>query len=116
MNIAENLRERVAGRWLLLAIIGGLVGATISGVFGAIIGFALVTASPMAISFAAYFWARSAEWARLSVAEEYGQAAQKHMEDANIKSLRETLDEIGQEALDEVERAIERRDEGEEEL
>jgi hypothetical protein len=72
---------------------------------------ALAALSPLWIPVAAKLWTHNAEWARLAVAETYGKLVQKRMEEMGAQDLRNTLDQYGVEALDELEAAIRRREE-----
>lgn len=111
MNLKQHLRERAATRYLLVAI-GSLVTAGFLGGLSAVILVAIgLVLVPPAVCLTAYYWAHTVEWTRLSIAEEYGAAAQKRLEEAARNDLRRTLDPIGVEALEEVERAIQRREE-----
>lgn len=111
MNVYAKVKDQASKRMLCLIIGAGVGGWVAGGATVALAAAAVVIAAPMVLAVAAFFWVTSAEWTKLGVAELYGTAAQEKMEAAGRQHLRDTLDPIGQEALDEVERAVERRDE-----
>jgi hypothetical protein len=111
MNIYAKVKDQAAKRLICIGIGAGVGGWTIGGASVALAAIAVVVAAPMVLAVAAFFWTTAAEWTKLGVAELYGTAAQKRMEEAASHDLRESLDAIGQEAFDELERAIGRRDE-----
>lgn len=76
-----------------------------------ILAIATVAFAPLWIPALAKRWTHYAEWMKLSVAETYGKLTQQRMEELGAQNLRETLDQYGVEALDEVEAAIQRREE-----
>lgn len=111
MNVTQKVREAATGRYAVQLVAAAAFGYALGGFAVAFLAVTAALAVPSIVSTIAYFWTRSAEWVKLGITEDYGQAALKKMEAASRKSLRETLDSIGAEALDEVERAIERREE-----
>lgn len=111
MNVTKKVRQQNAGRFVILFIAACIAGFALGGTAGVVWAAALFIAAPSLIALAAFNWTLSAEWTRLGAAEDYGTAAQRTMEAANQQSLRETLDPIGQEALDELEAALARREE-----
>lgn len=111
MNIYEKVKEQATRRMIILCLGVVTIGFFAGGATVALAAVAGVLAAPMVIAITAFFWTTAAEWTKLGIAELYGAAAQQKMEAAGREQLRDTLDEIGQEALDEVEAAIERRDE-----
>lgn len=111
MNIYAKVKEQSSKRMLILLVAAGIAGYAIAGLVGLVWGVATAIAVPMVLAVGAFFWVTAAEWTKLGVAELYGTAAQKKMEEAASRDLRESLDAIGQEAFDELERAISRRDE-----
>lgn len=116
MNIMETVRNQAAGRWVilfLLAALTGLVGGITGAlpVIAAILAPVFVAVFPAAVGVASYFWTVCAEWTKLAVAEKYSEAAYRHMQAAQEDDLRSSLDSIGVEALDELNAAIQRREE-----
>jgi hypothetical protein len=110
MNLQQRIRERAASRFLILAIGAGVTAGFLGGLAAVVLTAIAMILVPVAVTLCAYFWAHSSEWTRLAIAEEYGQIAQRLMDEAARRDLRATLDPLGVEALEEVERAIERRE------
>lgn len=111
MNIYAKVKDQASKRMICLIIGAGVGGWVTGGAAVALAAIAVVIAVPMVLAVAAFFWTTSAEWTKLGVAELYGTAAQARMEEVGKQELRESLDVIGQEAFDELERAIARREE-----
>jgi hypothetical protein len=116
MNILETVRNQAGGRLVLLLVATLLFGIAANVVALPPIVYILcaLVASPAVIGVAAYFWTTAAEWTKLAVAEKYSQAAYEQMQQAQQADLRASLDMMGQEALDELNAAIERRDQSRE--
>jgi hypothetical protein len=110
MNTSKTLRNQIVGRAVLLI----LVAVAINWIAGWIIHPAILVlgllATPSALAFGAYVWGRTYEWMKLGVNEDYARAASQRMAQQMQEDLRDSLDVIGQEAYDEVQRAIQRRD------
>ena len=111
MNIYAQIKEQSSKRMALLLLAAAIAGYAIGGLAGLVWGLAIAVAAPMALAVGAFYYVTAGEWTKLGIAELYGTAAQQKMEEAASRDLRESLDVIGQEAFDELERAIARRDE-----
>lgn len=112
MNVTEALRDQASQRWIIIAIAAAVTDLLCGwAIAPALLVFILVCA-PLIIGLLSYFAARSYEWTKLGATEDYGKAAFEFQRRQEHQELRETLDVIGKEALDEVEAAIARRDEG----
>ncbi|HWC64606.1 MAG TPA: hypothetical protein VG777_00885 [Thermoanaerobaculia bacterium] len=115
MNILDQVRNAAGARLFLLIAATGLA-ALIAGITGtispalAIFGVFAVAALPGLVGTVAYFWTITAEWAKLAVTETYSKMAWKQMQEAQSTDFRATLDSVGQEAYDELQAAIARRD------
>jgi hypothetical protein len=117
MNILERVRNQAGGRIIILFIAALIFGIAANVVVLAPIVYVLaaLVASPATIGIVAYFWTITAEWAKLAVGEKYSAEAYRYTQKLQQEELRATLDSIGVEALDELNAAIQRRDEGREE-
>lgn len=113
MNILETVRNQAGARLILLFIATLIFGVASNVVALPPIVYVLVSllAAPAIIGVAAYFWTTAAEWTKLAIGEKYAEAAHARMRDLEQRELRDTLDPIGQEALDEVNASIARREE-----
>lgn len=112
MNTTEQLRNQATGRYVILALAAVLADLIAGWAIAPVLLIFIIAFGPLVISTAAYFVARTYEWSKLGVTEDYGQAAYKKMQAQMQADLHESLDDIGKEALEEVNRAIERREEG----
>jgi hypothetical protein len=110
MNVSNKLRGGSTIRYCLLIVLALATNWLSGWVIPAGIFVILAFAIPLAIRQVAYIWANEVEWVKLGVTEDYATAAQKKMAKQFQFELRESLDTIGQEAYDEVQAAIERRE------
>jgi hypothetical protein len=111
MNVSNRLRGAAAIRYLILIIAALAVDALCGFAVPLGIFAILAVVVPLVIRQAAHIWAAEVEWTKLGVTEDYATAAHKKMAEQFRHQLRESLDPIGQEAYDEVQRAIERNQE-----
>jgi coenzyme F420-reducing hydrogenase beta subunit len=112
LNITEQLRNQASQRWIIIAIAAAVADLLCGWAIAPALLLFILILTPMIAGLLAYFAARTYVWAALGVNEEYAKSAYERQQQMERKELRETLDTIGREALDEVEAAIERRDEG----
>jgi hypothetical protein len=112
MNVTEALRNQASKRWILIAVAAAVADLLCGWAIAPALLLFILIFTPMIAGVVAYFAARSYEWTKLGIGEDYGKAAFERQQQMERKELRETLDTIGQEALDEVEAAIARREEG----
>lgn len=112
MNVTNALRNQASQRWIIVAAMAALTDLLCGWAVAPALLIFVVIFAPMIAGLLGYFFARSYEWTKLGTTEDYGKAAFEFQRQEEHRELRDTLDPIGVEALEEVERAIARRDEG----